>query len=190
LTCSPLKARTITTSTRSGLAFTQKWHTPTFQKRFASDEATKTTDDHEAVTTETDVAEKSVPDVADAASEQSSILDQVKDKAQEAASNVTEAASGAASTFTHAAESILGSRDSGASTSHDDVKPSRILYVGNLFFEIKGQDLDREFSPYGKLVNARVAEDARGLSRGYVCLNSLRFQVRLTPLEQIRLCRV
>lgn len=154
---------------------------PVFQRRFASDEASpaqeKTTGEtvpteptenekamkEEAVTSEAqaeqepDVVEKSVTEAADA-SEQPSVVEQVKEKVQDAASNVTDAAVG-----------LLGNSARGAAAgTHRDPKPSRILYVGNLFFEIKSQDLEREFARYGEIVNARVAEDARGLSRGYV----------------------
>lgn len=154
---------------------------PVFQRRFASDEASpaqeKTTGEtiptehteteqamkEEAVTSEAqaeqepNVVEKSVPEAADA-SEQPSVVEQVKEKVQDAASTVKDAAVG-----------VLGnSARNAARGTHTDPRPSRILYVGNLFFEIKGQDLEREFSSYGEVVNARVAEDARGLSRGYV----------------------
>lgn len=154
---------------------------PVYQRRFASEEASpaqeKTTGEtvpteptetekamkEEAVTSEAqaeqepDVVEKSVPEAADA-SEQPSVVEQVKEKVQDAASNVTDAAVG-----------LLGNSARGAAAgTHRDPKPSRILYVGNLFFEIKSQDLEREFAKYGEIVNARVAEDARGLSRGYV----------------------
>lgn len=154
---------------------------PVFQRRFASDEASpiqeKTTGEtvptepteteqamkEEAVTSEAqaeqepNVVEKSVPEAADA-SGQPSVVEQVKEKVQDAASTVTNAAVG-----------VLGnSARNAARGTHGDPKPSRILYVGNLFFEIKGQDLEREFASYGEVVNARVAEDARGLSRGYV----------------------
>jgi RNA recognition motif-containing protein len=155
---------------------------PVFQRRFASEEASpaqeKTTGEtiptepteaekamkeEAAVTSEAqaeqepNVVEKSIPEAADA-SEQPSVVEQVKEKVQDAASDVTDAAVG-----------LLGeSARNAAAGTHSDPKPSRILYVGNLFFEIKSQDLEREFAKYGEIVNARVAEDARGLSRGYV----------------------
>ncbi|KAI4750450.1 RNA-binding domain-containing protein, partial [Aureobasidium sp. EXF-8845] len=177
---SPLQARTIVTKAPTGLRQSQKWQMSVFQRRSASDKASpvqeKTTDEtipteptateqsmkEEAITSEaqakqeTNVEEKSVPGVADA-SEQPSVVEQVKEKVQDAASTVTSAAVG-----------ILGnSARNAAYGTHADPKPSRILYVGNLFFEVKGQDLEREFASYGEIVNARVAEDARGLSRGF-----------------------
>ncbi|KAG9832079.1 RNA-binding domain-containing protein, partial [Aureobasidium melanogenum] len=178
---SPLKARTIVTKTPTGLRQSQKWQMPVFQRRFASEEASpaqeKTTGEtvpteptntekamkeEAAVTSEAqaelepNVVEKSIPEAADA-SKQPSVVEQVKEKVQDAASNVTDAAVG-----------LLGnSARNAAAGTHSDPKPSKILYVGNLFFEIKSQDLEREFARYGGIVNARVAEDARGLSRGF-----------------------
>lgn len=49
-----------------------------------------------------------------------------------------------------------------------DLQPSNSIYIGNLLFEATPQDLEREFSPYGEIVTAKVAQDARGLSKGYV----------------------
>ncbi|KAI5275576.1 RNA-binding domain-containing protein, partial [Aureobasidium subglaciale] len=173
-TSSPLKACTIVTKTPNALNQSQKWQMPVLQRRFASEEASlaqaKTTDEtvsteatetEQAVTSEAQAeqepnVEKSVPEVADA-SEQPSVVEQVKEKVQDVASNVTSAA-----------ESLLGkSARNAALGTHVDPKPSRILYVGNLFFEVKAADLEREFSSYGEIINARVAEDARGLSRGF-----------------------
>jgi nucleolin len=133
---------------------------PVFQRRFASDEVSpvqeKTTD--ETVPTEPTATEQSMKEEA------------ITSEAQaEQEPNVVEESVSEAADVTNAAVGILGnSARNAASGTHNDPKPSRILYVGNLFFEVKGQDLEREFSSYGEVVNARVAEDARGLSRGYV----------------------
>ena len=53
-------------------------------------------------------------------------------------------------------------------------RPERVLtpttgvYVGNLLFDITGEDLQREFGQYGNVKSTVVATDARGLSKGYV----------------------
>jgi RNA recognition motif-containing protein len=49
-----------------------------------------------------------------------------------------------------------------------DVQPTNSIYIGNLLFEATPQDLEREFSAYGEIVSSKVAQDARGLSKGYV----------------------
>lgn len=46
-------------------------------------------------------------------------------------------------------------------------QPSRIIYVGNLFFEVTAQQLEAEFSQIGQITNSRVVTDARGLSKGF-----------------------
>ena len=48
------------------------------------------------------------------------------------------------------------------------VAPSHTLYVGNLLFEIREEDLEREFSQFGKIEEITIAKDARNLSKGYV----------------------
>lgn len=49
-----------------------------------------------------------------------------------------------------------------------DLQPTNAVYVGNLLFEVTPQDLEREFAAYGDIVSTRIAQDARGLSKGYV----------------------
>jgi len=46
------------------------------------------------------------------------------------------------------------------------VTPSNSLYVGNLLFEIREEDLEREFSQFGKIEDINIAKDARNLSKG------------------------
>ena len=45
--------------------------------------------------------------------------------------------------------------------------PSKILYIGNLFFEAKAENLESEFEKFGTVVNSKIATDANGLSKGY-----------------------
>lgn len=49
-----------------------------------------------------------------------------------------------------------------------DLQPTNSVYVGNLLFEVTPQDLEREFGAYGEIVSSRIAQDPRGLSKGYV----------------------
>ncbi|ELR02421.1 hypothetical protein VC83_04296 [Pseudogymnoascus destructans] len=48
-----------------------------------------------------------------------------------------------------------------------DLQPTNSVYVGNLLFEVTPQDLEREFAPYGEIVTSRIAQDPRGLSKGF-----------------------
>ena len=42
----------------------------------------------------------------------------------------------------------------------------KTLYVGNLFFDVKEEDLKREFAKAGNVVNVKIIYDQRGLSKG------------------------
>ncbi|KAI9662134.1 MAG: hypothetical protein M1831_002830 [Alyxoria varia] len=54
------------------------------------------------------------------------------------------------------------------SSSPDTSTPANSsLYVGNLFFEVKADDLMKLFSPYGEIEECKVITDARGLSKGF-----------------------
>ncbi|KAI9806705.1 MAG: hypothetical protein M1825_006162 [Sarcosagium campestre] len=44
--------------------------------------------------------------------------------------------------------------------------PTKGVYVGNLFFSVTEQDLEREFQQFGKISNVRVIYDQKGLSKG------------------------
>jgi RNA recognition motif-containing protein len=44
--------------------------------------------------------------------------------------------------------------------------PNNAIYVGNLLFDIRSQDLEATFSKYGQLKSAQISYDSRGLSRG------------------------
>lgn len=46
-------------------------------------------------------------------------------------------------------------------------EPTKTVYVGNLFFDIKVADLEKDFSKAGKVLNAKIIHDARGLSKGF-----------------------
>ncbi|EPS40926.1 hypothetical protein H072_5208 [Dactylellina haptotyla CBS 200.50] len=45
--------------------------------------------------------------------------------------------------------------------------PTKKIYVGNISYGIRGEDLEREFSEFGKVTSARVIYDPRGLSKGF-----------------------
>ena len=50
-----------------------------------------------------------------------------------------------------------------------EIEPSKAnIYVGNLFFDVRSEDLKKEFSRAGEVRDAKVVQDARGLSKGYV----------------------
>lgn len=48
-----------------------------------------------------------------------------------------------------------------------NIEPSNTVYIGNLLFDITEQELEDEFSQYGKIESIKLASDARGLSKGF-----------------------
>lgn len=140
----------------------------------------------ETVTTEPSAEEQkqikeesiATPDVVESAQDTAQTAQEnVKEtasKVQQAASSVAETVQGvtskAAQSVSNAAASVnFPPRDSGASfgTSSSDAKPSRILYVGNLFFEVTAPQLEAEFGKYGDITNSRVVTDNQGNSKGF-----------------------
>lgn len=53
------------------------------------------------------------------------------------------------------------------------VTPGETVYVGNLFWDTKAEDLRARMEKFGTVVTALVAHDDRGLSKGLECNNTL-----------------
>ncbi|KAK7521670.1 RNA binding domain-containing protein [Phyllosticta citriasiana] len=69
---------------------------------------------------------------------------------------------------TEAAEAIdAAEATDAASASSEAPPPSQTIYVGNLFFQTKEDDLLSEFSKYGKVNEVRIIRNPRGLSKGF-----------------------
>ncbi|PNS15858.1 hypothetical protein CAC42_4310 [Sphaceloma murrayae] len=93
----------------------------------------------------------------------SSTLDSAKDVFGSAARTANRVASNAAS-------SVTGS--SGRGFGRDRENPhqpeaTKILYVGNLFFDLTVERLKAAFSPIGNVVNCKIVTDTSGLSKGF-----------------------
>jgi len=141
-----------------------------------SAEEQKDIDERSVATPETaDAANSSASDVAQKAQE--TVQDAASSSGlQSAANNVREGAQQAAQTVTGAFQSATGSAFGSSSKagsgnrtgSFGQSSPTKILYVGNLYFEVAAPQLEKEFSKFGNVVNCQIAQDSRGLSRGYV----------------------
>ena len=141
-----------------------------FQRRFASDEATKTEEQVvNTVSESTQTESSSAPALADT-EEQSTIASAVSSTAEtverraagafDAATQTTEATDAAAnSTFAFERRS---------KTFDSTNTPNTTLYIGNLFFEVTDDQLKKVFSRFGAVTKSSIVYDNRGLSRGYV----------------------
>ena len=105
--------------------------------------------------------------------------DSVKEHASAAASQVSDAAQSATETVTGAAQSLGAAAGFGSprnpenpgssrgNTAALDGEPSATVYVGNLYFDVRSEDLKKEFERAGPIEESKVIMDHRGLSKGY-----------------------
>ena len=86
------------------------------------------------------------------------------EQASATADSLKSAAQTAGETLTGAAQSL------GEAAGLDIGKPetSKSVYVGNLFFDVTGEDLRQEFEKAGPVVDVKIIMDPRGLSKGFV----------------------
>jgi hypothetical protein len=124
-----------------------------------------------------EIKEESIatPEVADAAqthASENSTVETVQQFASDAAETVKDAAASVAQTFSSAPRerSERSERTPRAPREFGDrsqAPPSKILYVGNLFFEVTAPKLEAAFGRFGEIVTSKVVTDARGLSKGF-----------------------
>ncbi|KAF2773443.1 RNA-binding domain-containing protein [Teratosphaeria nubilosa] len=106
----------------------------------------------EAVQKTASAAAQSVQETASSAAE--SVKDAFRHTIAPAASTASAAA---------ASQALPRRRDSGQRFN----TPNKILYVGNLFFEVTASQIENEFAKLGEVTNSRVVTDSRGLSKGF-----------------------
>ena len=144
-----------------------------FQRRHYADEPTSQSEPEAFGATEAEHGENSIAASADsdavehgeeraAASKVESAADSVRSATQSVSESVTGAAQGLSSA------AGFGSQRSEAGTAPPFEEASTTVYVGNLFFDVKAEDLEKEFGKAGPVVNAKVILDPRGLSKGFV----------------------
>ncbi|KAF2498651.1 RNA-binding domain-containing protein [Lophium mytilinum] len=166
------KPRSITTFTPASFRLRQQPSIVlTFQRRFASDDAEKS-EEFAQTATEAPITETATEPAAETSeTEPQSTLGSAKEYAQEKASDALGALGlqGAASAVAPPQSSQRSSYTNPLAT------PNKVLYVGNLFFEVTEDQLRRVFSRFGSVEDVRLVKDGKGLSRGfgYVTLGEL-----------------
>ncbi|KAK5149977.1 hypothetical protein LTS14_010449 [Recurvomyces mirabilis] len=121
-------------------------------------------------------------------SQDESLKDKARDAASSAADTVQDATASAAASArsafdqtasklqsksaefpprTPAPTAASSSTNSATSFLRSSAPKNKILYIGNLFFEVSAQQLEAEFARFGTVTNARVVSDQRGLSKGF-----------------------
>lgn len=117
----------------------------------------------------TEQPKEKAQDIAASASEQTSeVASKANEQASEATSQISEQAHYAAAKTTRAARNTRDAFSDRRSYDERPPKPqSKILYIGNLFFEVTAPQLEAEFAKHGEVTNSRVVTDDRGLSKGF-----------------------
>ncbi|KAF4551023.1 DNA repair metallo-beta-lactamase-like protein [Elsinoe fawcettii] len=104
--------------------------------------------------------ESVTPTPASSATESaSSTVETIKEKASDTLESASQAVSRTRSAATGAAR--------GERVNRDRADPSKILYVGNLFFDLTPEKLKAAFEPFGNVVNCKIVTDSSGLSKGF-----------------------
>lgn len=134
-----------------------------------------------------ELAEKAKETVSDVAAKTAQAVgeftQQPQEKTQEAAAEASEQAQSAASSVAQATRNTARS----ARDTFSPAPASKILYVGNLFFEVTAPQLEAEFGKYGEITNSRVVTDNRGLSKGFAYIemsNQKEADAAITALNQ------
>jgi len=99
-----------------------------------------------------------------------STAESVQEQASGLVDGVRQRASRAINATRDAARGTFGMSDRHSSSterSPGSSSPSKIVYVGNLFFDVKAATLENEFKQFGNIVNCKIASDADGRSKGY-----------------------
>ena len=95
----------------------------------------------------------------------------VSQTASSAAGQVGQATRSARDSVVGAARDVGAAAGLGSGNPRNEIgsaagEPSKTVYVGNLFFDVRGEDLKKEFERAGPVANTKVIMDQRGLSKG------------------------
>ena len=147
----------------------QKSQYQLLQRRFASEEAQSRSEPEVDVAAEAQHEDNSIS--KSAATEQSAPKDEtiaaLGDAASSATETVKQTASNAFAASTGAAQQLQQTLSNPPPPdSRIEVPEPNTIYVGNLFFDVRENDLRTEFEQIGQVQNVKVIFDNRGLSKG------------------------
>ena len=100
---------------------------------------------------------------SEATSSAKSATERATDAVQSAAQTASETVTGA----TQSLADVAGMGSQASDPAFGPPKTSNVVYVGNLFFDVKEEDLQNEFARAGRVVSVKIIVDARGLSKGF-----------------------
>ena len=140
-----------------------------FQRRFATENAFTQTEPEEEVLSDneppkTEAEAEELQATSSAISEESlDEVTEVEDQAKGPIEKVKEAASEVAGSV---GQAFRRSERAAEQFSDPALHKTGTVYVGNLFFDVRGDDLQAEFAKAGEVKHSNVVMDRRGLSKG------------------------
>ncbi|KAH7372365.1 RNA binding domain-containing protein [Pyrenochaeta sp. MPI-SDFR-AT-0127] len=161
------KPRSITTFTPSTYQSRQQsWSIASYQRRFASDEATKTEAAHPAAA---DAPENFAQTAAEAPLDENLTPAHQQVQAEPIDAGATVGADSLAAAAANTPNKAPESRERKPRSPREDspTEPNNTLYIGNLYYEVTGDQLKRVFSRFGEVDSVKIIYDNRGLSRGF-----------------------
>ncbi|KAL8634769.1 MAG: hypothetical protein Q9228_007665, partial [Teloschistes exilis] len=170
------RTRSITTAISSPSRY-RLTQSPIFslQRRFASGEAQTQSEpvaDREA---EAQHGDNSIAAASPELSSENPAENMAEESERQPGSSLGDLASAAAEkakeTATDAFGSVAGGSSFGSSFRKRDAAPVPSVYVGNLFFDVKEEDLREEFQKCGEIESIKLIMDNRGLSKGFGYVN-------------------
>lgn len=175
------KPRSITNLSR--LTFGKPYHPSiiSYQRRWVSDEsdnkdappvekvAPAPEDEVEDAIQTKSYSEEVVKETNYAPEEQKSSIDTAIDKVTQVAAEAAQTVTGSASIAEDISAAATPKSQEMRETSRDpsSIPPVSSIYIGNLFFDVTLEDLRREFSRFGQIIDTSIIRDARGLSKGF-----------------------
>jgi hypothetical protein len=164
-----VKPRSINTITPSAFRLRQQqWSIASFQRRFASDEATK---EEVAQAAAADTPENFAQTAAEAPVEENLTPAQQEAQAEptnESATVGPDALEAVVERVERSQRSDRSQRSERTPRTPRNTTPNNTLYIGNLYYEVSGEQLKNVFSKFGEVESTKIVYDNRGLSRGYV----------------------
>ena len=165
---------------------------PATQSEFEADGATEAQHGDNSIAASADAhtdAHTSPPDEEAKQSSTSSATENATEQASSTADSLKSAAQTTGEAITGAAQTLGAAAGFGSQTSEtsmDVPDRSTTVYVGNLFFDVRNEDLKKEFERAGPVVDAKVVMDARGLSKGFVAFSPIFFHPYVLRYECLR----
>jgi nucleolin len=144
------KPRSIATFSPSTLRTQKQQWSIAFQRRFASDDASKADENFAQTAAEAPMEDGLTPAQQEAQAEPTDAENTVGADALAEVAKV--------------ADHAPGQRPRGP--RQNDTPPHKMLYIGNLYYEVTAEQLKNVFSRFGSVASVKIVYDNRGLSRG------------------------